>query len=264
MKQKNVTIGLLNLVAIKEVFENQMRDILTSSLFENYNINLVLLKIDSYTPRNSSEEYMNAKYTSWKDAKYDMLIITGAPLELVPYVNIKYLDELHEVFNKAIKEQLPTMFSCWSVNAFLRYRYNIDHQLTPHKLSGVFSHKIVNNSYVNYNLRDPIRAPVSKFTDIDKSLFTEDKFTIIMEYHDQLKDRVGIALDKNYPFFYMLSHFEYYKERLRNEYYVDINKGRNPVIPKHYFLDNDVNSEIIYNWQENCNQIFYNWVSHYF
>ena len=255
-------IVILNLMPTKIVTETQLLRLLGNSPLQ---VDIELLQMSSHKSKNTSIKHLTTFYKTFediKDQKYDGLIVTGAPVELMDYEEVDYWDELCQVLNWAKKNIYSTLFICWGAQAGLYYRYGIQKHKLPKKLSGIYKHTIINPTHpLMRGFDDFFLIPHSRYTTVKREDIERFRELEILAVS---KDAgVSIVCSKNGREFYIFGHAEYDKETLANEYFRDEVKGINPDIPVNYFPNDNPKLEPVMTWRSYASLLFSNWLNYY-
>lgn len=256
-----IEIAIVNLMPTKVVTEIQLMRLLGNSPLQ---INLTLIKMDTYQGTNTSQNHMDKFYKTYNEVKnkhFDGMIITGAPVETLNYEEVKYWDELCEIMEFADKKVTSTIYICWGAQAALKYHYDINKYDLKEKLFGVFKNKAtVNYDLLLKGMNDRFSIPHSRYTSIDEgAVYNNEKLQVLA-----IGDECGISIAKtidNRKFFFF-GHSEYDRETLKNEYLRDLAKGVDIKKPINYFIKDDIDN-INMSWNSTGNLLFYNWLNYY-
>ena len=255
-------IIILNLMPTKVVTETQLLRLLGNSPLQ---VDIELLKMATHHSKNTSEEHLTKFYKTFdeiKDERFDGMIVTGAPVELLEYEEVDYWDELCSVFKWAKKHVYSTMFICWGAQAGLYYRYGIEKHNLPKKLFGIFNHKIVNNKHpLMRGFDDYFLIPHSRYTGVRSEDIEKQEELIILATSKAAG--AAIVCSKNGREFYLFGHCEYDYDTLAKEYYRDVKKELKIDIPYNYFPDNNVNRKPVMTWKSHASLLFMNWLNYY-
>lgn len=255
-----LSIAIVNLMPKKEETELQLLRMLSNTALQ---INIDLVRMESYNPANSDLKRLRAFYKTYEDIKhkkYDAMIITGAPIETIAYEKIKYWEELKTIFEFAKENVYSTMFICWSAQAALYHYYNIDHKVADGKIFGVFEFDKLKDNKIVKGIDDTFLVPTSRHTYV-KAEDLED-----IEDLEVLAARpdtgVSLATTKDNRFVFNFGHWEYDKDTLHSEYIRDISQGKKIAPPQNYYEDNDPKKEIKIRWRSAGNLFFSNWLNY--
>ncbi len=255
-------ILILNLMPTKIATETQLARLLGNSPLQ---VEPEFLQTASYVPKNTSAEHMIAFYKHFdevKNKKYDGLIITGAPVEQMPFEEVEYWDELCRIMEWSKTNVTSTFHICWGAQAGLYYHYGIRKYPLDKKLFGVFLHKAEHKrSMLLRGFDDEFWVPHSRHT----TVLRED-----IEKHPELKilassDEAGVyavATERGKQIF-ITGHSEYDADTLKKEYLRDKNAGLPIEVPKNYFPDDDDTKEPIVRWRSHANLIYSNWLNYF-
>ena len=255
-------ILLLNLMPTKIATETQLARLLGNSPLQ---VDMEFLQTASHTPKNTSAEHMISFYKHFedvKDNKYDGLIITGAPVEQMPFEEVEYWDELCRIMEWSKTNVTSTFHICWGAQAGLYYHYGIQKYLLDKKLFGVFLHKAeYKRSMLLRGFDDEFWVPQSRHT----TVLRED-----IEKHPELKilassEEAGVyavATERGKQIF-ITGHSEYDADTLKNEYLRDKNAGLPIDVPKNYFPNDDDTKEPVVRWRSHANLIYSNWLNYF-
>ena len=227
-------IVIVNLMPTKIATETQLTRVLSNSPLQ---VELTLVTMDSHESRNISQEHLNSFYKTIdeiKDEYFDGMILTGAPVEQMPYEEVDYWKELCEIFDFAKTHVYSTMFICWGAQAALYYHYGINKHLLDEKVFGVFEHKVIrpHNPLVR-GFDEMFYAPHSRHTEILRSDIEACPELRILA--DSREVGPHIVSTENGRRIFVLGHQEYDKGTLAGEYFRDVNRGLKIAVPKNYF-----------------------------
>ena len=255
-------VGILNLMPNKIETEVQLLRLLSNTPLQ---INVDLIRIDNQAPKNTPQSHMDAFYhdfSSVANKKYDGLIVTGAPLALLDYEEVKYWDTMTTILEWAQRHVNSTLYLCWAAHAAMYHFYGITRQLRKEKFSGVYRHQV--NDPHNELLRgfDPsFYAPHSRYGHIDTWQYNRvDGLSVVAE-SDEVGAYIVASDDKRMVF--VTGHPEYDPETLKDEYFRDIAAGQTPAIPKNYFESDDPSKSPIVQWRSHGSLLFTNWLNYY-
>lgn len=255
-----LNIAIVNLMPKKEETELQLLRMLSNTALQ---INIDLVRMESYNPTNSDVKRLNAFYKTYEDIKnnkYDAMIITGAPIETIAYEEIKYWDELKTIFEFAKENVYSTMFICWSAQAALYHYYNIEHKVSKGKIFGVFEFDKLKDNKIVKGFDDTFLVPTSRHTYVDIEDFYD--FPDLEVLAARPDTGVSLVTTKDNRFVFNFGHWEYDKDTLHNEYIRDISQGKKIAPPKNYYEDNDPKKEIKIRWRSAGNLFFSNWLNY--
>jgi len=255
-------ILVVNLMPTKVSTETQLARVLANSPLQ---VELTLLCMDSHDSKNTDKSHLDAFYRTFEEIKnqrFDGMILTGAPIETLPFEEVDYWKELCEIMEFSKTNVYSSMHICWGAQAALYYHYGIQKYLTEKKVFGVFEHKVVrsHNPLVR-GFDEVFYAPHSRHTTIKKNdVLAEPALRILAESEQA---GVHIIATENGRQIFVLGHQEYDKETLAAEYFRDVKKGLDINIPCNYFRDDDPEKEILFRWRGHASLLFSNWLNYY-
>ena len=255
-------IVLLNLMPTKIVTETQLSRLLGNTPLQ---VNLTLMHTVSHKPKNVSPEHLLSFYKSFeelKDRKFDGMVITGAPVELMDFEAVNYWDELCQIMEWSKTHVHSTFHICWGAQAGLYYHYGIRKHTLPEKLFGVYPHiKDYKRAILLRGFDDEFWAPHSRHT----TVLRED-----IEAVPELKiiassEEAGVyaVMNKGGRHIFVTGHSEYDPLTLETEYLRDKNLGLPIKVPKNYYPNDDDTKEPIVRWRGHANLLFSNWLNYF-
>ncbi len=255
-------ILLLNLMPTKIVTETQFSRLLGNSPLQ---VELTLLQTATHKSKNTSAEHLLMFYKTFdeiKGEKFDGMIITGAPVEQMPFEEVEYWDELCEIMDWSKKNVHSTLHICWGAQAGLYHHYGIPKLPLPKKLFGVFPHIVeTQENTLMRGFDDVFYAPHSRHTTIAREAIEDvDALTIIASSPDAGVFAVESAKHRQ---IYITGHAEYDADTLEKEYLRDKNAGLPIDVPKNYYPDDDDTKAPLVRWRGHANLLFSNWLNYY-
>ena len=255
-------IAIVNLMPTKIVTETQLLRLIGNTPLQ---VNITLIKTESHDPSHISAEHMESFYKNFSDIKkrhFDGLIITGAPVETLPFEEVDYWDELTDIMEWSKTNVYSTFHICWGAQAGLYYHYGIQKHPLPKKLFGIYEH-VVRDEYIPLfrGFDDSFYAPHSRNTTVDANEIESHPSLKILAYSYEAGVYVVSAMDGRQ--IYVMGHSEYDKDTLNKEYQRDIAKGLDIDVPKNYFIDDDPSRGIKIKWRSHANLLFFNWLNYY-
>tara|TARA_R110001583_G_scaffold305_6_gene2747 strand:- start:7444 stop:8391 length:948 start_codon:yes stop_codon:yes gene_type:complete len=255
-------VAILNLMPNKIETEVQILRMLSNTPLQ---INIEFIRIHKNVSKNTPEEHLENFYHLFDDIKhkqYDGLLITGAPLALLDYSQVKFWDKICEVFDWAEKNVTSTMFSCWAAHAALYHHYGINRHLRKEKLSGVFKHKSLDaKEPLTRGFDENFNVPHSRYGYIDKSDYKSISDIQILAESDEAG--VYLAASKNKQQVYLTGHPEYDASTLHEEYLRDSSKDADTPLPKNYYQDDDASKPPVGSWRSHGSLLYTNWLNYY-
>lgn len=257
-----IKIIILNLMPIKSETETHLLRLLSNSPIQ---VDIELLQMVSHKSINTSSEYLNKFYKTFnniKSLKYDGMIITGAPVETLDFEQVDYWKELCNVMEWSKHNVYSSFHICWGAQAALYYHYSIPKTVVNNKISGVYQQKVIDiyNPLVR-GFDEIFSMPHSRYSNIDTINILKNKDLNIIANSKEVG--ASIISNKNGRQIFITGHLEYQKETLANEYFRDIKRGLNPLIPKNYFPQNDPSKSPIMSWNSHANLLFSNWLNYF-
>jgi homoserine O-succinyltransferase len=255
-------IIILNLMPLKIATETDLLRLLSNSPIQ---IEIDFLQIEGHISKNTSLDHLNNFYHTFpevKGDKYDGMIITGAPVEHLPFEEVDYWKEICEIFDWAEHHVTSTMFICWAAQAGLHYHYGIPKYQLPQKMFGIFDHHISDSKLPIFRgFDDTFRAPHSRHTGI----LADDILKVPETELIAISDSAGVYMviaNKGKQLF-ITGHPEYSLGTLNREYKRDFEKGLPIDPPVNYYRNNDPSDEPVLSWRSHANLLFLNWLNYY-
>lgn len=255
-------IAILNLMPNKIETEIQLLRLLGNTSLQ---VEIELIQTESHDAKNISKEYLTKFYKNFeevKDRKFDGLIITGAPVEKLPFEEVDYWPELCEIMEWSKTNVYSVLHICWGAQAGLYYHFGIPKYELSEKRFGLFTH--IANDKEHTLLRgfdDTFLIPHSRHTEIRREDFEKVSDLEILASSDEAG--IGIIADKTGRQLFVTGHLEYDTLTLHNEYVRDISKGLPIELPKHYYPNDDLDATPYHNWRAHANLLFSNWLNYY-
>ena len=255
-------IAILNLMPLKEDTELQLLRSFSNTPLQ---IEVTFLTTASYVGTNTPLSHLEQFYMTFEDVKekkFDGLIITGAPVEQMEFEDVAYWEELKQIMDWSETNVTSNLHICWGAQAGLFHHYGVHKEMLPAKLSGVYSHRVLNRKEpLVRGFDDEFYAPHSRYTGISKEdVEKSGKFTVLAE-----SDEAGyfILLAEGGKNIFVLGHPEYDRLTLDKEYKRDVAKGINPDIPVNYYPDNNPEKKPLLMWRSHANALYSNWLNYY-
>lgn len=256
-------ILLLNLMPTKIVTETQLLRLLGNTPLQ---VDIDFMYTATYEPTNTSPEHLIKFYETFNDVKsrrYDGMIITGAPVEQIPFEQVAYWDELCTIMEWSKTHVFSTFHICWGAQAGLYFHYGIPKYDLAQKMFGVFPHKRLcpNNDKLFRGFDDIFYVPHSRHTEIRRSDIEMDPQLCILS--ESPISGVGCVADMNNRRFFITGHSEYDPLTLKAEYERDISQGLPIQIPYNYYPNDDSSETPTVLWRSAANLLFSNWLNYY-
>lgn len=257
-----IEIGILNLMPIKQDTEIQLMRALSNTPLQ---VDLTLLNVSSHVSKNTSSSHLNKFYRTFdeiKRRKLDGLIITGAPVEHMPFKEVNYWEELTQILEWSKTNVTSTFHICWGAQAGLYYHYGIDKEMLDQKMFGLFKHSVLNRKVpLVRGFDDEFYAPHSRHTTVSKEAILSNKELTILAESEEAGVYIVIANEGKQIF--VMGHPEYDRITLHNEYKRDKDKGLEIETPKNYYPENDDTLKPVLQWRAHCNNLYTNWLNYY-
>ncbi len=255
-------ILVVNLMPTKISTETQLARVLANSPLQ---VELTLLCMDTHESKNTDKSHLDAFYRTFdevKNQRFDGMILTGAPIETLPFEEVDYWKELCEIMEFSKTNVYSSIHICWGAQAALYYHFGINKYQVDKKVFGVFEHKVIRPyNPLMRGFDEVFYAPHSRHTTIKKKdILAEPELRILAESEEA---GVHIIATENGRQIFVLGHQEYDKETLATEYFRDVNKGIDINIPNNYFKDDDPEKEILFRWRGHASLLFTNWLNYY-
>lgn len=254
-------IALLNLMPKKIETETQIARVLAGSPLQ---IEITLVAVGGHQPKNTSRDHMIDFYKAWteiKNEKFDGLIITGAPIEQIPFEDVDYWDELCQIFDWSRSNVFGLFNLCWGAQAALYHFYDIPKYQLDNKRFGIYSHNVCNNkSILLHGIDDEIQIPISRHT--ENRITDFGKLPQLELLIDSKEAGMCLVHDKNLRHFHMFNHIEYDSNTLGEEYKRDLEAGKHTSLPKNYYPNDNVDEPPINTWRGNGHLLFTNWINY--
>ena len=255
-------IAILNLMPTKEVTETQLLRLLGNTPLQ---IEITLLSMASHESSNTSREYLDAFYRTFdsvKDLKFDGLIITGAPVENMPFAEVDYWEEMTRIMDWSKTHAYSTLHICWASQAALFHQYGIDKHRLDDKAFGIFEHRVLNPLHkLVRGFDESFNAPHSRHTTIYKEDIERiPELEILAE-----SEEAGVYLiaSRDGRSIYVSGHSEYDADTLAKEYTRDVAKGLKIDVPRNYYPDDDPARPPRVTWRAHANLLFVNWLNYF-
>ncbi len=255
-------ILILNLMPKKIETETQLSRLLGNTPLQ---VDLTLIRTSTHQSKNTPEEHLLAFYKTFADVKeqyFDGMIITGAPVEHLPFEEVEYWDELCTIMEWTKSHVHSTFHICWGAQAALYYHFGVQKIPLPEKMFGVFPHTVeYKRSILFRGFDDVFYVPHSRHTSVRR----ED-----VEQHPELhilasSEQAGIyaVSTKKGKQIFITGHSEYDALTLQAEYQRDVSQGKPIHVPNNYYPDDDPTKEPIVRWRAHANLIYSNWLNYF-
>ena len=255
-------IVVLNLMPLKITTETDLIRLLSNTPLQ---LEVTFMKIKSHTPRNTPIEHMMMFYKDFdelREQKFDGMIITGAPVEMLHYEDVNYWNEMEEIFSWARTHVTSVLYICWAAQAGLYYHYGIPKYPLKKKMFGVFEqHTLEPLLPIFRGFDDVYYMPHSRHTEIRREdILSNKELTLIAESD---VSGVSIVMARGGREFFVTGHMEYSPFTLDNEYKRDFGKRNDVELPVNYYLNDDPKEQPVVRWRSHANLFFSNWINYY-
>ena len=259
---RELKIVILNLMPIKQVTETQLLRLLGNTPLQ---IEITLLHPKTHVSKNTSQDYLLTFYKTFdeiKDEKFDGMIITGAPIEHLPFEEVTYWEELTQIMEWSKIHVTSTFHICWGAQAGLYYHYGIPKYPLSEKMFGIFPHTLENPQVkLLRGFDDQFDVPQSRHTEVRREDIEKVHQLDLLSTSEEAGVYLVISKDRKQIF--VTGHSEYDPLTLKEEYERDRKKGLDIQIPKHYFPQDDPTKYPLVRWRGHANLLFSNWLNYY-
>jgi homoserine O-succinyltransferase/O-acetyltransferase len=260
MGQPALRIGLVNLMPTKIDTETQFARLLART---PYSVELTLIVPESYNPKTTSAAYLKRFYKRWSEVKnetFDGLIITGAPVEQLPFENVSYWNELQMIMWWARQNVPSTHYICWAAQAALNLFRDIPKASLAEKKFGVYPHRRIDPTHpLMAGMPSTIAVPVSRHTETRRTDLPLDGSVRVLV--DSMEAGLCLLDDPANRATYMFNHLEYDTDTLSAEYHRDKSAARTTTVPVNYYSCDNPDYLPFNSWVENANRLMANWVN---
>lgn len=255
-------IVILNLMPLKITTETDLVRLLSNTPLQ---MEINFMKLRSHTPKNTPVEHMMMFYKDFdilKEQKWDGMIVTGAPVETMPFEDVAYWDEIKAIFDWARTHVTSTLYICWAAQAGLYHFYNIPKYPLQKKMFGIFPQHTLSGALPIFRGFDDVFAmPHSRHTEVRRDdIASDNRLTVIAESEES---GVSIVMARNGREFFVTGHLEYAPDTLDKEYKRDMGKRDDVEMPKNYYRGDNPDQGPIVTWRAHANLFFSNWINYY-
>ena len=249
-------LALVNLMPTKIVTETQFMRLLSNTPLQ---VDIDLIAMSTHESKNTSKAHLYRFYKTFEDIKhqkYDGMIITGAPVEMLDFSEVNYWEELESITNV-----YSTLFICWASQAALYYYYGVEKYPLEEKMFGIFSHQLLRVRDITKGFDDEFFAPHSRHTENRPQDLAKLPQLKILAQSDEAGVLLSATTDQRH--YFISGHMEYDALTLKEEYERDLKKAQSGVsLPKAYFPHDDPSLEPIVKWRAHANLLYSNWLNH--
>lgn len=255
-------IAILNLMPTKEATETQLMRLLGNTPLQ---VEITLLHPETHQSKNTSLEHLSSFYRTFRDVrhrKFDGLVITGAPVEHLPFDEVTYWRELSHIFRWATHNVTSTLYICWAAQAGLYFHYGIEKMMLPQKLFGVFQHELC-------TVHHPLTRGFDSFFDAPQSRHTDVSLSAVKAISDldvlatSPEGGLYLAASRDGRHVFVTGHAEYDAHTLQLEYERDAARGLDIAVPCRYFPGDNPLCTPRSTWKAHANLLFSNWLNYY-
>lgn len=255
-------IAILNLMPLKEDTELQILRMLSNTPLQ---VNITFLKTASHDATHTAQSHLLKFYETFADVKeynFDGLIITGAPVENIPFEEVDYWDEICRIMEWTKTHVTSTLHLCWGAYAGLYYHYGIKKQLLSQKIFGVYKHEVKHRRIpLVRGFNDYFYAPHSRNVTIDSEEIRNHKDLITLADSEEVG--VFLCMSNDGRKIFVMGHPEYDRMTLDKEYKRDKDKGLDIAMPVNYYPNDDTSKTPILQWRSHANTLYTNWLNYY-
>lgn len=253
---------VLNLMPLKISTETDFIRLLSNNPLQ---VEMEFLRLETHVSKNTPQEHLEMFYKGFNDISdqfYDGLIVTGAPVEMLPFDQVNYWPELQKIFDWARTHVTSSLYICWASQAALYHFYQVEKIALQEKLFGVFKHTALNKQHPLFRgFDDEFFIPHSRHTTIThEDVQGKQGLEILSE-----SQQAGIAIlsSRGGREFYLTGHSEYNPFTLHEEYMRDVEKGMDLKLPENYYRNDDPEQGPLVRWTSHANLLFNNWLNYF-
>ena len=255
-------VVLLNLMPTKIATETQILRKLSNTPLQ---IEITLMHMASHDHKNVSDQHLEAFYRTFDEVqheRFDGMIITGAPVELLDFEDVDYWPELCSIMEWTRTNVHSTLHICWGAQAGIYYHYGVPKHELSKKMSGVFEHRQIKlTSPLLRGFDDTFWAPHSRYTEVRIGDIEAHPDLEVLAISDEAGVYAAKSTDSRN--FFVFGHPEYDRATLGGEYERDVKKGLDIAVPRHYFPGDDPNNMPKSNWRAHAQLLYTNWLNYY-
>ena len=257
--EHRLRIVLLNLMPRKTTTEAQFARLLGGT---GHEVELTLAIPDSYKPRTTPDSHISRFYRTWsqiRERRFDGLIVTGAPVETLPFEEVRYWQEFTEILDWSQSHVGQTFHICWAAQAALYRFHGVPKHEIAEKLSGVYPHKVVTrDSALLRGFDGAFPVPVSRKSEVRRADLPEGRGLEVLA--EAAASGLCLIEDRPHRAAYMFNHLEYDAGTLGEEYARDLKAGLPVALPRDYYPGDDPAQPPKAGWQSYGRLIFRNWL----
>lgn len=253
-------ILILNIMPKKIETEIQLLRLLSNSAIQ---VDISLLRMESHVSKNTAQSHMDAFYTTFSEIQsqyYDGMIITGAPVEQLPFEEVDYWSEICQIMEWSKTHVFSTLHICWGAQAGLYYHFGVPKYPLEQKMFGIFPHIVEKQALLVQGFDEIFDVPHSRHTEVRREDI--EKVSELEILTSSPIAGVHIVANRNGRQYFITGHSEYTRTTLANEYFRDVEKGLPIALPYHYFPNDDPAQQPIFTWRCHANLMFSNWLNY--
>ena len=251
---------ILNLMPTKIETETQILRLISKSPLQ---VSCDFMRVSSHESKNTSADHLVKFYDdfdAFRDQNYDGFIVTGAPVEHLPFQEVDYWDELCEIMDWSREHVFSTMFLCWGAMAGLYHFYGIPKRQLPAKLFGVFPQRLCDEySFLTNGFDEMHNMPHSRHAMLDAGALAEHPELKVLS--EGFTSGPALIATSDFHEIYVTGHFEYGRDTLADEYWRDFHRGMPIRLPENYFPEDNPENQPIFTWRSHANLLYRNWLN---
>lgn len=255
-------ILILNIMPLKEDTEVHLLRSLSNTPLQ---VDVTFLTTVSHVGKNTAKSHLDQFYLTFdeiKDKKFDGMIITGAPVELMEFEEVDYWEEMVKIMEWSKSHVTSTLHICWGAQAGLYYHYGIKKTILPKKIFGIYPHKVYKRrTPLLRGFDDEFLAPHSRYTAIDEEALRRNKELTVLADSPMVGTLLVISEEGKQIF--ILGHLEYDRLTLDKEYKRDLAKGEDIQLPYNYYSQDNPCVPPVLTWRASSNAFYSNWLNYY-
>lgn len=252
---------IVNIMPKKIETESQLMRLLSNTPIQ---VDIELIQMASHVSKNTSHHHLESFYKKFdeiKDNRYDGMIVTGAPVELLEYEQVDYWNEITQIMEWSKTHVYSSLYICWAAQAGLYYHFGVPKYTLDKKMFGIFPHRVeVENCRILSGFDDIFLVPHSRNTEIRREDIEKVPQLEILTSSEL--SGVHMVANKNGRQYFITGHSEYDRDTIANEYFRDLKKGIDIQIPYNYFPDDNPANTPVFSWRCAANLMFSNWLNY--
>lgn len=255
-------IAILNLMPTKETTETQLLRLIGNTPLQ---VEAVLLHPRTHISKNTSAEHLETFYKTFdeiEDEKYDGMIVTGAPVEHLPFEDVTYWEELKQIMDWSVNNVTSTFHICWGAQAGLYHHYGVPKHDLDEKMFGVFTHRVATpKDKLLRGFDEQFFVPQSRHTEVRREDIEKVPGLVILSESEDAGVYIVASSDGKQIF--VTGHSEYDSMSLKWEYDRDVAKGLDIKLPRNYYPKDDPSKQPVSTWRAHANLLFSNWLNYF-